>query len=185
MPSKIEGELSGGESSIEPDPDTTINVVDEQSIKRVASLFAAGVTIVTTHHAEGLHGLTLNAFMLVSFEPPLVLISIDSLTRSAEYIGQSGGFAVSILSDRQEFLSERFAGRAPLVNRRFDGAPHHFAVTGAPILNDALGWFDCRVEQTIRAGDHTLFLGRVVALGEGPPENALVYFNRRYHALER
>jgi len=184
MPSKIEGELSGGDTHTDPDPGTTINTVDEQATKRVASLFAAGVTVVTTHHAEGLHGLTLNAFMIVSFDPPLVLISIDALTRSAEYIGKCGCFAVNLLSDRQEFLSERFAGRAPLVNRRFDGVPHHFEVSGAPILNDALGWFDCYVEQTIHAGDHTLFLARVVALGEGPPENALVYFNRRYRSLE-
>ena len=183
MPSKIEGTLSS-EPNDEPVPDSTTHTVDEQSMKRVASLFSAGVTVVTTYYSEGLHGLTLNAFMVVSLDPPLLLISIDSLTRSTEYIGASSAFAVSLLNDRQEFLSERFAGRAPLVNQRFDGVPHHIEVTGAPVIEGSLGWFDCRVEQTFTAGDHTLFIGRVVALGEGPIENALAYFHRRYHSLE-
>lgn len=184
MPTRIEGTLSSTKSTDDTTSDQTHGGVDEQAMKAVVSLFAAGVTVVTTHHEEGLHGLTLNAFIFVSMEPPLILVSVDSLTRSAEYIKANRGFAVNFLTDRQEFLSERFAGRAPLVNHRFDGVPYHIEVSGAPILDDVLGWLDCRVEKVIDAGDHILFLGRVVALGEGINENALAYFARKYHSLE-
>jgi len=160
------------------------DVVDERSLKRVAALFAAGVTVVTMRRAGGLHGLTLNAYLTVSWNPPLVLISIDNLSQSVDHIRDAGVFAVNFLSNRQEFLAERFAGRAPLVNTRFEGVPHRFGATGAPLLDNALGWLECRVEKTIEAGDHTLFLGRVVGLREGQRGSALAYFARAYRSVE-
>jgi len=158
--------------------------VDARTMKRVAALFATGVTVVTTRHVGGMHGLTLSAYLTVSWDPPLVLISVERLSQSRDFIQESGVFVVNFLTDLQEFLAERFAGRAPLVNARFDGVPHRFEVTGAPILDGALGWLDCRVEQIIEAGDHTLILGRVAALGEGATASALAYFARRYHSVE-
>jgi flavin reductase (DIM6/NTAB) family NADH-FMN oxidoreductase RutF len=172
-----------------PTPDHTPerdapSAVDERRLKRIAAQFAAGVTVVTTRHEDRLHGLTVSAYLTVSWQPPLAAIAIDSLSQSCDLIIASGLFAVNVLSDRQEFLAERFAGRAPLVNARFDGVLHHFEATGAPILDGTLAWLDCRVEQVIDAGDHSLLVGRVVALGEGAPGNALVYFARRYRSLE-
>ncbi|HEY4690316.1 MAG TPA: flavin reductase family protein [Anaerolineae bacterium] len=158
--------------------------IDERTLKRVSAQFAAGVTVVTTRHAGGLHGLTASAYLTASWKPALALVSVESLSQSRDWIQASGIFAVSILSEMQEFLAERFAGRAPLVNARFEGVPHRFEVTGAPILDGALAWLDCRAEQVIEAGDHTLFLGRVAALGEGQPGKALVYFARRYRTVE-
>ncbi len=153
-------------------------------MRRITAQFAAGVTVVTTRHAGGLHGLTISAYLTVSWNPPLVLVCIESSSQTCDFIKDGGIFAVNFLGELQEFLAERFAGRAPLVNARFDGAPHRFEVTGAPILEGTLGWLDCRVEQVIEAGDHTLFLGRVVSLGEGAPGKALVYFARRYRTVE-
>lgn len=153
-------------------------------MKRISALFPAGVTIVTTRRNGGLHGLTVSAYATVAWDPPLVVVSIESLSQSAEFIKDSGVFAVNFLSEMQEFLAERFAGRAPLVNTRFDGVPHRFEATGAPILDGSIGWLDCQVERVIDIGDHTLFLGRVVKLGEGARDKALVYFNRRYRAIE-
>ncbi|HLF28049.1 MAG TPA: flavin reductase family protein [Anaerolineae bacterium] len=157
---------------------------DERALRRVTAQFAAGVAIVTTRHAGGLHGLTVSAYLTASWNPPLVLIAVDTLSQSCDYIIASGHYAVNFLSDRQEFLAERFAGRAPLVSARFEGVPHHFAATGSPVLEGALGWLDCKIEQIIDAGDHTLFLGRVLQLGEGVKDKALVYFARRYRSLE-
>ena len=175
----------GSQSSAHKPPSTGEPMpVDEQSMKRIAASFVSGVTVVTTRHAEELHGVTVSAFLAVSWDPPLALISLESVGQSCDFIKESGFFAVSFLSDRQEFLAERFAGRAPLVNQRFDGVPHRFAVTGAPILEGALGWLDCRAEQIVEAGDHTLFVGRVVALGAGAPGNALAYYAHHYRTVE-
>ena len=87
-------------------------------------LFASGVTVVTTVHEERLRGITVSAFASISLEPPLVMISLAREAGTCEMIEESGVFAVNILSDDQEFLSERFAARAPIVNEKFEGVPY-------------------------------------------------------------
>jgi 3-hydroxy-9,10-secoandrosta-1,3,5(10)-triene-9,17-dione monooxygenase reductase component len=114
----------------------------------------------------------------------LVLICIADESESREWIAESGIFAANILSDEQEFLSERFAARAPIVNGRFDGVPYTTAITGSPILAKSLAWYDCRVEAVHDGGDHTIFVGRVEAVGfEAEGKQPLVYFANRYAGM--
>ena len=144
-------------------------------------LFASGVTVVTTVQDGKLRGVTVSAFSSVSLNPPLVMVCLANESESKDWIAESGIFAVNILSDEQEFLSERFAARAPIVNARFDGVPYHTAITGSPILADSLAWYDCRVEAMHDGGDHTIFIGRVEAVGFGAEgKSPLVYFANRY-----
>ena len=155
-----------------------------QMLRKMRGLFAGGVTVVTTVHEGKLRGVTVSAFSSVSLNPPLVLICLANESESREWIAESGIFAVSILSDEQEFLSERFAARAPIVNARFDGVPYHTAITGSPILDGSIAWYDCRAEAMHDGGDHTIFVGRVEAIGLG--ENSrqpLVYFANRYAGI--
>jgi flavin reductase (DIM6/NTAB) family NADH-FMN oxidoreductase RutF len=136
---------------------------------------------VTTVHEGKLRGVTVSAFSSVSLNPPLVLICIANESESKEWIAESGIFAVNILSDEQEFLAERFAARAPLVNAHFDGVPYHTAITGSPILTESVAWYDCRVEAMHDGGDHAIFIGRVEAIGVGvETKSPLVYFANRY-----
>ncbi len=137
----------------------------DQTLRKMRGLFASGVTVATTVHDGQLRGVTVSAFASVSLNPPLVLICIANESESREWIAESGIFAVNLLSDEQEFLSERFAARAPIVNARFDGVPYHTAITGSPILAGSLAWYDCRMEATHDGGDHTIFIGRVEAVG--------------------
>ncbi len=153
---------------------------DVATFRRVVGRFASGVVVVTTRTDDGLHGLTANAFCSVSLDPLLVLVCVDKLARGHERLEQAGAFAISILSDRQEFLAERFAGRAPLVNVRFDGVPHRPAVTGAPILEGAAGWLDCHLWATYEGGDHSIFVGRAVAAGDDPAAPPLLFHESRY-----
>ena len=95
----------------------------DQTLRKMRGLFASGVTVVTTVHEGQLRGVTVSAFASVSLNPPLVLICIANESESKEWIAESGVFAVNILSDEQEFLSERFAARAPLVNAHFEACP--------------------------------------------------------------
>lgn len=158
-------------------------VINEATMRKLRSLFASGVTVVTTALEGRLHGVTVSAFTAVSLDPPLVLIALANETTTREMIAESGIFAVNILSDELEFLSERFAARAPLVNERFEGVPHHVATTGAPILAKSLAWYDCRLDAAHNGGDHTLFVGRVQAAGMDEGWRPLVYFANRYRAI--
>jgi len=123
---------------------------------------------------------TVSAFTSVSLDPPLVLIALANETTMRDMLAESGIFAVSLLSDDQEFLSERFAARAPIVNEEFEGVPYLLSVTGAPILEQSLAWYDCRVEATYPGGDHTLFVGRVEAMGFSENREPLIYYANRY-----
>src|SRR5512136_902996 len=114
--------------------------INDATMRKMRSLFASGVTVVTTALEGRLHGVTVSAFAAVSLDPPLVLIALADDSATREMIAESGIFAINILSDELEFLSERFAARAPLVNEMFEGVPHHIAVTGAPILDKSLAW---------------------------------------------
>jgi flavin reductase (DIM6/NTAB) family NADH-FMN oxidoreductase RutF len=160
------------------------NAMTDAALRKMRGLFASGVTAVTTAHENQLRGITISAFSSVSLDPPSVLICIAKDATMGEMIAASGIFAVNILSDDQEFLSERFAARAPIVNEKFDGVPYRTAVTGAPILEESIAWYDCRVTATHDGGDHTVFIGRVEAIGLGDAARApLLYYANRYAHL--
>ena len=164
-------------------PDQPLATADPTTVRRIAGRFATGVAVVTMRTDLGFHGVTVNTFTWVSYQPPLVLVCLDRLLISHDLMTDSRTFGISILSSQQEFLAERFAGSAPMVNLRFDGVPYHTAATGAPLLGGALGWLDCQLWATYDGGDHSIFVGIVVAAGFGVEGRPLLYYVGRYAEL--
>jgi flavin reductase (DIM6/NTAB) family NADH-FMN oxidoreductase RutF len=149
-----------GETAVGPADDERLDIEGDDpatALRQTLGMFATGVTVITTLVSEQVHGMTANAFMSVSLEPPLVLISIDRRTRMCELLYEDQRFGVSVLADDQRTLSDRFAGRAA------DGAPApSFAVVhNTPIVEGAAAHFVARVVRSYWGGDHSLFLGRV------------------------
>lgn len=180
---KIEGEAHAGQHAESARSQT--DEVNAANMRKLRGLFASGVTVVTTIIEDRLKGITVSAFSEVSIDPPLVLVCIANESESRALLETSKVFAVNILSTDQEFLSERFAARAPLVNDRFEGVPYHIALTGAPILDQSSAWYDCHVESIHDGGDHTIFIGRVEAIGFGDePRRPLVYYANQYTRLK-
>jgi flavin reductase (DIM6/NTAB) family NADH-FMN oxidoreductase RutF len=153
--------------------------------KHIMRQWVSGVTIVSMRSGDWLHGLTVSGFLSVSLEPPLVLISIGQELQSHATLKKSGAFAVNFLSEEQRTLSDRFAGRLGDVDR-FDGVPYRTAETGSPILQECLAWLDCRIVASYAAGDHTLYIGEVVAAGTQEQEEGrpLLYWNADYRRLD-
>jgi len=157
--------------------------VDIVQYKAAARHFASGVTVVTTRCDEVLHAGTVSAFFSLSLEPMQVLISLNSAGRLAELVTQSGIFGVNVLSAEQESVSRLFASpQRPTSLGALPGLETDVAVTGAPVIRGCLAYFDCAVADAIVAGDHTLFVGRVMAAfaSEGQP---LLYFDGAYRSL--
>ena len=168
-----------------PQPSESRVAITDANLRKMRGLFASGVTAVTTALDGRLRGVTVSAFTSVSLDPPLVLIALANEATMRDMLAESGIFAVNLLSDDQEFLSERFAARAPIVNEEFEGVPYRAQATGAPILEKSLAWYDCRVEAIYGGGDHTIFVGRVEALGFGDEgRRPLIYLAGRYVRLE-
>jgi flavin reductase (DIM6/NTAB) family NADH-FMN oxidoreductase RutF len=154
------------------------------TMREIRRRHAAAVTVVTTMSDDGFRGITVSAFCLVSLAPPIVLICLDRNSEALAAIKAAGQFAVSILSDTQEFLAERFAGRAPLVNSRFEGVKHRLTRAGNPVLEDCLAWLDCTVQTTHDGGDHVVVLGSVREGGYGSGVSPLLYFDGAYRELQ-
>ena len=152
--------------------------IEEAEFRRVLGHFATGVTVVAAR-AEGgpPRGLTANAITSVSLDPPLVLVCVEHTADTHDVIAASEAFAISVLGEEQEALARRFASYDSAA--KFDGVAHRTEVTGAPVLDDALAWIDCRLWASYAGGDHTIFVGEVVGgdAEEGPP---LVYFRGGY-----
>jgi flavin reductase (DIM6/NTAB) family NADH-FMN oxidoreductase RutF len=146
--------------------------------------FPSGVTIVTIKNGQEVHGLTVSAFASVSLDPPLIMIAIDHAHGAFPIMEEEGAvFAVNILHQDQAELSDRFAWTKD--EDRFKEGDWGTAITGAPILADALGWLDCTISGRLLAGNHTIYVGEVQASGvPRPDEPALVYWNREYHQLD-
>ncbi len=153
-----------------------------QEFRRVMGNFATGVTVVTTRAGSAPQGLTVNAFSSLSLVPPLVLVCIDKTVNSHSAIAQSGIFAIHILAHDQEELSKRFADKA-WEGRRFEGLAFRSAATGAPILDGAIAYIDCRVVSALDGGDHTIFVGRVEELKVEREAAPLLFFRGRYGRL--
>lgn len=158
---------------------------DQRHFRACLGSFATGVTIVTTRAADGAPvGLTANSFNSLSLEPPLVLWSLGSGSRSLQAFEAAEHFAVSVLASDQYELAKRFAGDPA---RRFAGVGVTEAGTGSPLIDGALGWFECRTVSRHRHGDHVLFVGEVIRCANVPGE-PLVFergeFRASHHAQD-
>jgi flavin reductase (DIM6/NTAB) family NADH-FMN oxidoreductase RutF len=148
--------------------------------------WVTGVAIVTSQLDGMSHGMTVNSFGSISLNPPLVTVTMNQDTRTCHLVQQSGLFAVTVLSIRQQTLAELFAGRIDEGADRMTGLDTFTLVTGAPFIRGGLAFVDCRVVYQYPLHLSTLFLGEVVAAQTAPPAaglEPLVYFNRMFTRL--
>ncbi len=158
-------------------------MVTADEFKQVMRRWASTVTIITTRVDDFIYGLTATAFSSLTVNPPEVFISINKQTRTHPLMEQSGIFCVNFLSPSMTHISDRFAGRHPS-EERFQDVRFRSEVTGAPVLSDAIAYLDCRVARALDAGDHTIFIGEVVAAAvQDAEQSPLLYFNGAYYTL--
>ena len=150
---------------------------NSRDFRNALGRFASGVTVVTAHHEDHTHGMTANAFVSVSLEPPLVLVSLDNRSTMHRILPSAGRFGVSVLAEDQEELSNHFAGK------KVPGLEAGFTMRdGIPLLTGAVAHFIVEVADIHPAGDHTLYIGRVQYLGwrEGRP---LLFYGGKYQQM--
>jgi len=145
--------------------------------------WATGVCVVTVALDSIRHGMTVNTFTSLSLDPPLVLVSLERVTKTHQLLSQTGCFAVTVLRNSQQEISDRFAGRLADEDDRFTGLQTFTLVSGAPFLSGGLSFFDCQVVATYPAGTHTVYIGNVLAVSTGKSGRPLLYFRRDYRKL--
>ncbi|MFB9739225.1 MULTISPECIES: flavin reductase family protein [unclassified Streptomyces] len=180
-----------------PAPSGHAEGVTADEFRAAMSRLAAGVVLVTAQEPpldpddpdapEGEDvGMTATAFMSVSLDPPLVLVSLREGSRMDDLLAEQPLWAVSVLTESQRHIAGRFAMKGRISDRLlFADIPYvRGKASGAPLVGGALATLECRTEQRVTAGDHTLVIGRVLTAevpgsGGGP----LLYFRGRYGHL--
>ncbi|MEU3687973.1 flavin reductase family protein [Streptomyces narbonensis] len=166
--------------------------VSNDEFRAAMSRLAAGVVLVTAHDPdEGPRGedvgMTATAFMSVSLDPPLVLVSLRNGSRMDDLLAEVPVWAVSILSEGQRQIAGRFAMKNRVSDRLlFADLPYtRGEESGAPLLGGALSVLECRTESRVVAGDHTLVVGRVLTVGLPSADGGgpLTYFQGKYRHL--
>ena len=153
--------------------------VDAQLQRQVMGRFATGVTVVTTRTSEETCGMTANAVMSLSLDPPLLVVAVDKQSHMHGALQEGKCFAVNVLKREHESLSRRFAETGA---KDFSDLGITEAETGAPILGEALAFADCRIVEVLPGGDHDMFVGELVAAAtrEGEP---LIFYSGQYARL--
>lgn len=158
--------------------------VDPFEFREAMSRLAAGVSVVATLDAEGAPcGMTATAVCSVSLDPPLVLASLSDEAATHAAVSASRVFSLNFLGRGEERLARRFATS---VGGKFEGVRWRSgAATGSPVLPEALAACECELEKSVDAGDHTLFVGRVVrvTVNRAVSNDPLLYFRGAYRAL--
>ncbi|MFD4258044.1 flavin reductase family protein [Streptomyces sp. NPDC058534] len=171
--------------------------VSNEEFRAAMSRLASGVVLVTAQEppldpddplAPGGEdvGMTATAFMSVSLDPPLVLVSLRVGSRMDDLLDEQPLWAVSVLSESQRHIAGRFAMKGRISDRLlFADIPYvRGEATGAPLAGGALATLECRTEERVPAGDHVLVIGRVLTAAlpsaDGGP---LTYFRGRYRQL--
>lgn len=146
--------------------------------------WSSGVTVVTAVHDAEQHGMTVSSFTSVSLAPPMIIISLQTASRTHDMVVKANAFGVTILAEGQQELAERFADQQATMQERLDGFETETLVTGSPFIKGGLAYLDCRVRQSIAVGMNTLFLAEVVAVRADDHAEPLVYHDRAYRRLE-
>ncbi|MCC8935105.1 MULTISPECIES: flavin reductase family protein [Bradyrhizobium] len=155
-----------------------MTAIDPRALRNACGQFGTGVTIITTHCEGRDHGMTANAFMSVSLDPPLVAISIAKSAKMLPNIQKTSRFAVSVLAEGMEDLAWHFAGKpkpdlCDVFERRNE----------LPVIANAAAYFVNDLAHEIAAGDHTIFLGQVREMSVQHCRKPLLFFSGRFGGL--
>lgn len=171
----------------QPAPAQLADTFDSRAFRVALGGFATGVCIVTAVAEDGRRvGMTINSFSSVSLDPPLVLWSIARTAQSLPVFSTVKHWAVNVLAEDQESLSNTFA-RPPLSaeGHRYDGVATSEGIGGAPLIEGAIARFQCATEHLYDGGDHVIVVGRVLAFDRVESAPPLLFAQGRYGRLAR
>jgi flavin reductase (DIM6/NTAB) family NADH-FMN oxidoreductase RutF len=162
------------------DPDKPAHQVTAQLMRKVLGVVPTSVCVVCTDVDGHPAGSTIGSFTSVSLDPPLVAFFAVRESSTARAVADAGRFSVNVLGEHQESICQRFANK---VGDRFQGTSWHWSEHGLPVIDGALATIECTLEYAMPAGDHTTFMGRVIALEEHGQARPLAFQRGRLWSL--
>jgi len=153
---------------------------DIRDFRTCLGRFATGVTVVTCQGARGPCGITANSFSSVSLEPPLILWNIAKVSNSLRAFLDAEHFAVNVLAEDQQSVSQHFAQSD---HTRFNSVEYAVSKRGVPLLPGTAACFECRTHQVHECGDHYIIIGEVhdFRFGDARP---LLFYGGAYRGID-
>lgn len=158
-------------------------LVDGTEFRAAMSGLAATVCLVTARRGDERIGRTVTSVMSLSASPPAILISIDIVSRLADFIAKTGGFSFAMLSSEQENVADAFAGRLE-PDARFGLGDWQAWPSGHPKLSGAVSVLDCEVIGSIETGTHVLFAGAIIDAETTTSRTPLIWQRHHYHRID-
>ncbi len=155
-----------------------------EKFREVMRRWVTGVAVITAESRGVKHGMTVNSLASVSIDPPMIVVTLATNTRTHVLVVESGFFGLTLLAQAQQEVADRFAGRVPEEADRFLGLELTWLTHNVPVLRDGLAHLVCETEHTYSLPNSTLFVARVLDAEVLEDQPALVYANREYRHLE-
>ena len=158
--------------------------VEKQAYREAMARLGAAVNVITTDGPGGKAGFTASAVTSVTDTPPTLLVCANRANDSYPAFMKNQVLCVNTLTPAQEVLSPMFAGMTKHADHElFDDHTWHTLETGAPVLDEAVAAFDCRITQIVESGTHDVFFCSVEAVRTGTAHEGLIYYGRGYHKV--
>ncbi|MBA4383641.1 MAG: hypothetical protein C0410_02800 [Anaerolinea sp.] len=155
-----------------------------EELREVMRHWVTGVSVVTAEYEGKIHGMTVGSLVSVSIDPPRIVVTLATQTRTHKMVTQTGLFGVTLLAADQQIIADRFAGVIPDEGDRMSGLSVLHMAANIPVIADGMGQLACRVIHQYDMPNSTLFVGEVLEARKEDKSTALVYGNRNYHQLE-
>jgi flavin reductase (DIM6/NTAB) family NADH-FMN oxidoreductase RutF len=157
-----------------------------EDVSKVTSEFAESVTVVTVKKGDKLNAMTAAWAIPVSHRPALVVVHIAPQRYTHDLIMETKEFGLSVLAEDQVELSQHAGTTSGRSTDKFDGdmlVPKPSKLIGAPVLEGCAATMECKLEKAISMGDHTIFVGRVVAMDRDLDRKPLILHRGTYYCL--
>lgn len=162
---------------------TDETAVDQRLFRDVMGTFATGVTVVTLNVGDEPRGMTANAVLSLSLDPPLVVVCVQRDGSMQELFDQATGFGVNILSADQRSVSDLFASHG-VPDEPMGGFEYRTGASGVPLLAGTVGFVECRITERLAGGDHTIVIGEALEVGyDSEGADPLLFHRGRYRLL--
>ena len=155
--------------------------MDPNAKKTALRMIPYGLYVLTGRTSDGtIAAATVNWVTQVSFEPPLVVVGVKADSHTHEVIKKSRSFALNVLGKGQQATAFAFFKPAEVTGGKISGEAYREGTTGAPLLDSAPAYVECKLIDTVERGDHSVFVGEVVDAGvakapDGRPDDATLW----------
>jgi flavin reductase len=150
--------------------------IGADTFRSVMRQVVGSVAVIATEGSGALHGFTATAVCSVCATPPTILIVVNKSARTHPHIDRKGLFAVNILADDQKEIAQHFANKG---DDQFSSVKYSLSKGGVPIIEGAVAYLECEIQDRIAIGTHTVFVGLVIEAGV-EDRAPLVYHDGRY-----